>query len=72
MEEFQEKEYLVCPMKRIGRGTRPVYDFYKDPEKNPIPTPTGKLEFWSESLRSLPNDEERPVSRSGSEGHHPR
>ena len=24
--------------------------FYKDPEKNPLTTPTGKLEFYSERL----------------------
>jgi trimethylamine-N-oxide reductase (cytochrome c) len=38
-----------------------LYEFYKDPEKNPMPTPTGKLEFWSESLeKAFPTDEERP------------
>ena len=24
--------------------------FYEDPEKNPLPTPSGKLEFYSERL----------------------
>jgi trimethylamine-N-oxide reductase (cytochrome c) len=61
-EEFSEKDYFVVPYEKDWqKHTAGWYDFYKDPEKNPIPTPTGKLEFWSESLeKAFPNDEERP------------
>ena len=35
--------------------------FYEDPEKNPLPTPSGKLEFYSERLaKHFPDDKERP------------
>jgi molybdopterin guanine dinucleotide-containing S/N-oxide reductase-like protein len=35
--------------------------FYEDPEKNPLPTPTGKLEFYSAALaKHFPDDKERP------------
>ena len=35
--------------------------FYEDPEKNPLPTPTGKLEFYSDRLaKHFPDDKERP------------
>ena len=61
-EEFKEKQYTVLPVQKDWeRWPAGLYEFYKDPEKNPIPTPTGKLEFWSESLENaFPNDEERP------------
>jgi len=36
-------------------------NFYKDPENNPLETPTGKLEFYSQKLAEhFPGDEERP------------
>jgi anaerobic selenocysteine-containing dehydrogenase len=35
--------------------------FYEDPVKNPLPTPSGKLEFYSERLaKHFPDDKERP------------
>ena len=37
------------------------YKFYKDPEKNPLTTPTGKLEFEATGLaKHFPDDKERP------------
>ena len=61
-EEFEEKDYLVVPYETDWqKHTAGWYDFYKDPVANPIPTPTGKLEFYSESLdKAFPHDEERP------------
>ena len=61
-EEFKEKQYTVLPVQKDWqKWPAGLYEFYKDPEKNPLPTPTGKLEFWSESLENaFPNDEERP------------
>ncbi len=35
--------------------------FYEDPDNNPLETPTGKLEFYSQKLaEAFPDDEERP------------
>jgi len=61
-EEFQQKEYFVIPVSEDWeKWPAGWYDFYRDPQSNPIPTPTGKLEFYSESLaNAFPNDEERP------------
>ena len=60
-EEFVEKQYTVLPVAPDWeKWPAGLYDFWKDPIANPIPTPTGKLEFWSESLeKAFPNDEER-------------
>jgi trimethylamine-N-oxide reductase (cytochrome c) len=36
-------------------------NFFLDPVKNPLPTPSGKLEFYSERLaKNFPHDQERP------------
>jgi len=61
-EEFEEKQYVVLPTADDWEedivGLRP---FYEDPEKNPLPTPTGKLEFYSERIAEhYPDDKERP------------
>ncbi len=61
-EEFEKNQYLVLPTAEDWEddvvGLRPFHD---DPENNPLPTPTGKLEFWSERLeKNYPCDEERP------------
>jgi anaerobic selenocysteine-containing dehydrogenase len=61
-EEFQEKGYWVIPVdqewEKVPAG---LYQFYEDPAANPLPTPTGKLEFYSESLaKHFPDDKERP------------
>ena len=61
-EELQEKGYYVVP-------TAPDWDkspvgmrgFYDDPEGNPLRTPSGKIEFFSQNLaRHFPSDDERP------------
>ena len=61
-EEFKEKQYCVLPVAPDWeKWPAGLYEFYKDPEGHPIPTPTGKLEFYSESLeKAFPTDEERP------------
>jgi len=61
-EEFQEKGYVVFPpasdWKKDPAG---LFEFYKDPEGHPLPTPSGKLEFYSERLAMhFPDDKERP------------
>jgi trimethylamine-N-oxide reductase (cytochrome c) len=61
-EEFQEKDYLVVPVSNDWeKWPAGFYEFYKDPVANPLPTPTGKLEFYSASLDEyFPTDAERP------------
>jgi anaerobic selenocysteine-containing dehydrogenase len=62
-EELNEKGYFVVP---TADGWEDVpagfYNFYKDPEKYPLSTPTGKLEFESTALaENFPEDLERPA-----------
>ncbi len=61
-EEFNEKQYCMFPLADDWEKDPPgLRKFYEDPEKNPLPTPSGKLEFYSESLaKYFPDDEERP------------
>lgn len=61
-KEFQEKQYYVFPVAEDWeKDPAGLYNFYMDPEKYPLPTPTGKLEFWSQSLAdNFPDDNERP------------
>ncbi len=61
-EEFNRKGYYVMPpdpdWEKIPAG---LYEFYEDPEKHPLSTPTGKLEFYATGLAEhFPDDEERP------------
>ena len=61
-EELNEKGYYVIPTdpdwEKIPAG---LIDFYEDPEKHPLSTPTGKLEFYATGLAEhFPDDEERP------------
>jgi trimethylamine-N-oxide reductase (cytochrome c) len=61
-EKLNEKGYYVVP---TSKGWEDIhagfYDFYKDPEKYPLSTPTGKLEFESTGLKEhFPDDLERP------------
>ena len=60
-KEFEEKKYYIIPTdpnwKKYPAGLRP---FYEDPKNNPLETPTGKLEFYSQRLAdAFPDDEER-------------
>jgi len=59
--EFKEKEYFASPI-ADGWEKDPAgfINFYKDPEKYPLDTPTGKLEIYSSALaQGFPDDEER-------------
>jgi trimethylamine-N-oxide reductase (cytochrome c) len=60
--EFQEKEYFILPLAKDWERNPPGFrNFYEDPVKNPLPTPTGKLEFYCERIaKNFPDDEERP------------
>jgi anaerobic selenocysteine-containing dehydrogenase len=61
-EAFREKGYYVIPndpeWEKQPVGMR---EFYDAPEKHPLQTPTGKIEFCSKSLTEhFPDDDERP------------
>lgn len=60
--EFKEKGYFVVPTdpkwKTYRRG---LIDFYENPGKYPLSTPSGKIEFYSQRLaKHFPDDTERP------------
>jgi anaerobic selenocysteine-containing dehydrogenase len=61
-EELKEKGYFVVPpdpdWQKVKAG---LAGFYEDPEKNPLTTPSGKIEFYSSRLAEhFPEDRERP------------
>jgi molybdopterin guanine dinucleotide-containing S/N-oxide reductase-like protein len=60
-EEMKEKQYYCYPCDDDWEDDVPgLRDFYEDPEENPLATPSGKLEFYSERLaKHFPNDNER-------------
>ncbi len=61
-EDLQEKQYAVFPIAEDWEKDTPgLRKFYENPEKDPLPTPSGKLEFYSERLAQyFPDDHERP------------
>jgi molybdopterin guanine dinucleotide-containing S/N-oxide reductase-like protein len=61
-KQINEKKYYVVPTdpnwEKIPAG---MIEFYEDPEKCPMSTPSGKLEYYSERLaKHFPDDKERP------------
>ena len=51
-EEFSENQYYVVPSDPDWeQHPAGMYEFYVDPENNPLSTPSGKLEFESLDLR---------------------
>ncbi len=58
-----EREGLLrgAHRRRLGRRAGRLLKFYEDPEKHPLTTPTGKLEFDATGLAEhFPDDLERP------------
>lgn len=65
-EDFKEKQYYVFPTAPDWENDPPgLRKFYEDPEHNPLETPSGKLEIYSERLAmNFPEDRERgPIPR---------
>jgi molybdopterin guanine dinucleotide-containing S/N-oxide reductase-like protein len=62
-EEWKKKGYYVVPVDPEWSKDPPgLRLFYDDPEKNPLPTPTGKIEIFSQKLADyFPDDQERPA-----------
>jgi trimethylamine-N-oxide reductase (cytochrome c) len=61
-EEFKEKGYFVIPTEPDWK-TRPagMIEFHDNPDEHPLHTPSGKVEFYSQTLAShFPDDRERP------------
>jgi molybdopterin guanine dinucleotide-containing S/N-oxide reductase-like protein len=63
-EEFMEKKYYVYAVAKDWEQDPPGFRlFYDDPKANPLKTPSGLLEFYSERLaQHFPADMERPPS----------
>ncbi len=61
-EEFKERGYYLYNVAEDWEDDPPgLRQFYEDPEKHKLSTPSGKLEFYSEKLaRHFPDDHERP------------
>ncbi len=61
-EEINKKGYYVVPSRANWQKDQAgLIAFYKDPKGNPLSTPSGKIEFYSERLaKHFPHDEERP------------
>jgi anaerobic selenocysteine-containing dehydrogenase len=61
-EDFKEKGYYLYDVAEDWEDDPPgLRQFHDDPEKHKVPTPSGKLEFYSERLaKHFPDDKERP------------
>ncbi|MDR2487853.1 MAG: molybdopterin-dependent oxidoreductase [Clostridiales Family XIII bacterium] len=61
-DEFHSKGiFVIPPVEGIEKLPAGLREFYEDPGKSPLSTPTGKLEFTSTKIKEhFPDDEERP------------
>jgi len=61
-EEFEEKGYFAVPTDPEWKKYPPgLLKFYEDPENSPLKTPSGKIEFYAQTLaKHFPDDRERP------------
>jgi trimethylamine-N-oxide reductase (cytochrome c) len=61
-DELKEKKYYVVPTDPDWeKQPAGLWDFYQKPEENPLKTPSGKIEFFSQNLaKHFPDDKERP------------
>jgi len=61
-EELKEKGYYVVPTDPHWMRHKPgLAPFAEDPVKNPLKTPSGKIEYYSQGLAEhFPDDDERP------------
>jgi molybdopterin guanine dinucleotide-containing S/N-oxide reductase-like protein len=61
-DDFYKQKYFVFPVAKDWEKDPPgLRKFYEDPKNNPLKTPSGLLEFYSERLaKHFPDDKERP------------
>jgi molybdopterin guanine dinucleotide-containing S/N-oxide reductase-like protein len=61
-EEFKKKGYFVIPTKPDWKKQPAgLKNFSDNPDANPLTTPSGKIEFYSQNLaKYFPDDKERP------------
>ena len=61
-DEFLEKECYVVPTAKEWENDKAGFQrFYEDPERYPLSTPSGKIEYYSPRLAEhFPDDAERP------------
>ncbi len=61
-EEFKHKGYYVIPTAADWeQDPVGIAKFVENPEKNPLETPTGKIEFYATAIaKHFPDDDERP------------
>jgi molybdopterin guanine dinucleotide-containing S/N-oxide reductase-like protein len=61
-DNWKNKGYFVIPTDPDWKKHKPgMRTFYEDPENNPVKTPSGKIEFYSQNLaKHFPGDNERP------------
>jgi trimethylamine-N-oxide reductase (cytochrome c) len=61
-EQLNEKDYYIVPTDPNWESyPAGMINFYNDPEKYPLSTPTGKIEIYSQRLADhFPDDKERP------------
>ena len=67
-KNLKKKNIIVYPVRRDWENDPAgLRNFMKTPEHNPLVTPSGKLEFYSERLaRTFPDDKERRPIPTGS------
>ena len=60
-EDFRKNEYYIIPTAEDWEEDEPgLHAFWRDPQNNPLDTPSGLLEIYSPSLAyNFPDDEER-------------
>ncbi len=60
-EDFKEKGIYIAPVDSNWQNQKSgIVDFYNDPVTNPLGTPSGKLEIYSQRLaENFPDDNER-------------
>ena len=49
-DEFKKKGYYVWPFLEDYQPCKQLQRFYEEPEKNPLETPSGKIEIFSQIL----------------------
>jgi len=60
-EDFMDKGYYMVPTAKDWEDDEPsLYPFFKDPKANPLTTPSGLIEIYSQALADhFPDDKER-------------